>query len=177
MSHHLIARVANRLIREYWNRQDKYLKSQLGSCGQRVSIAPTVVILGKSGLHLGDDVEINNLCHLFAGGNITIGPRTMISASCSLTSTTHSQAVSARSRMINIPINIGADVWLGTGAIVLPGISIGEGAIIGAGAVVTKNVAPRTIVVGNPARPIGTVPADETELPTLKIPSPTKEPQ
>jgi putative colanic acid biosynthesis acetyltransferase WcaF len=54
------------------------------------------------------------------------------------------------------PIRIGADAFIGARALVLPGVEIGERAIIGAGAVVTKNVPPSTIVVGNPARPIGT---------------------
>ena len=47
---------------------------------------------------------------------------------------------------------IGHDVWIGHGAIVLPGVAVGNGAIIGAGSVVTKNVSPYTVVVGNPAR-------------------------
>lgn len=52
------------------------------------------------------------------------------------------------------PVTIGHDVWIGHGAVVLPGRDIGTGAILGAGAIVTKDVAPYTIVVGNPARPL-----------------------
>jgi maltose O-acetyltransferase len=51
-------------------------------------------------------------------------------------------------------VNIGEDVWIGGGAILLPGVTVGDGAIVGAGAVVTRDVAPGTRVVGNPARPI-----------------------
>lgn len=51
-------------------------------------------------------------------------------------------------------MNIGNDVWIGHGAIVLPGRSIGDGAVVAAGAVVTKDVAPYAIVAGTPARPI-----------------------
>ena len=47
------------------------------------------------------------------------------------------------------------DVWIGTGAIIVDGVSVGQGAVIGAGSVVTKNVEPYAIVVGNPAREIG----------------------
>ena len=50
-------------------------------------------------------------------------------------------------------VTIGHDVWIGHGAILLPGVSVGLGGAIGAGAVVTKDVAPYTIVAGNPARP------------------------
>ena len=52
------------------------------------------------------------------------------------------------------PVSIGNDVWIGHGAIVLPGRSIGDGAVVAAGAVVTKDVPPYSIVAGNPARPI-----------------------
>ncbi len=52
------------------------------------------------------------------------------------------------------PVTIGENVWIGGGAIILPGVSIGDRAIIGAGSVVTKSVAPDETVVGNPARPI-----------------------
>jgi len=52
------------------------------------------------------------------------------------------------------PITIGHGAWLGSGAIVLPGVSVGEEAVVGAGAVVTRDVEPRTVVAGNPARVI-----------------------
>lgn len=52
------------------------------------------------------------------------------------------------------PVTIGHDVWIGHGAIILPGRSVGNGAVIAAGAIVTRDVAPYTIVAGNPARPV-----------------------
>jgi maltose O-acetyltransferase len=66
----------------------------------------------------------------------------------------HHRDVAARSAGLEIarPVEIGAEVWVGGGAILLAGIRIGDGAIIGAGAVVTRDVAPGTTVVGNPAR-------------------------
>ena len=56
----------------------------------------------------------------------------------------------------------GTDVWIGAGAIILPGITIGDGATVGAGSVVSKNVEARTVVVGNPARIIRRIEADGT---------------
>ena len=53
-------------------------------------------------------------------------------------------------------MRIGNDVWIGGGAIILPGVTIGDGALIGAGSVVTRNVGANQIVAGNPARSIGT---------------------
>lgn len=59
------------------------------------------------------------------------------------------------------PTIIGNDVWIGNGAIILRGINVGDGAVIGAGAVVTKDVEPYTIVVGAPARPLKKIFSDE----------------
>lgn len=56
-----------------------------------------------------------------------------------------------------LPITVGDYVWIGAGAIILPGVTIGEGAVVAAGAVVTKDVEPRMIVAGNPARPLRSV--------------------
>ena len=55
------------------------------------------------------------------------------------------------------PITIGNNVWIAANVIVLPGVSIGGGAVIGAGSVVTKDIAPYTLVAGNPARPLKSI--------------------
>ena len=55
------------------------------------------------------------------------------------------------------PVEIGDDVWIGHGAIIMPGVKIGSGAVVAAGAVVTRNVDAHTIVAGVPARPVGFV--------------------
>ena len=59
------------------------------------------------------------------------------------------------------PVQIGDKAWVGFGCIVLPGVTIGEGAVVGAGSVVTRDVAPWTVVAGNPARPIREIGPDE----------------
>ena len=66
----------------------------------------------------------------------------------------HSLLESKRANLIPAPIHIGKNVWIGANAVVLPGVSIGDGAVIGAGAVVTKNVEPNTVVGGVPAKVI-----------------------
>ena len=66
------------------------------------------------------------------------------------------------------PINLGNHVWVGTGATILPGVSLGDGAVVGAGAVVAKSVPPHAIVVGNPARVIrDNRPSDLRYVPAL----------
>ena len=59
--------------------------------------------------------------------------------------------------MIPKRVNIGKNVWIGSGSIILPGVTIGDNSIIGAGSVVTKNIAENSIAVGNPAKVIKTI--------------------
>lgn len=84
------------------------------------------------------------------GDRVSIGPRV------SLIVSSHANASRVRKVMPNKErrITIGNDVWLGAGVIVLPGITIGECSVIGAGAVVTKDIPPYSIAVGNPVRVI-----------------------
>jgi len=92
---------------------------------------------GRAALRIGDNVDI---AHLVLIQTLTHDPRSP------------DFAVQAR------PVAIGDHAWIGARAIVCPGVTIGEGAVVGMGAVVTRDVAPWTIVAGNPARPIGTRP-------------------
>jgi len=101
---------------------------------------------------LEDDVGINAFTHIFGGGGVHIGARTMISSGCSIAAITHSEQIATRSHGIELQVTIEEDCWLGTGAIVLPGVHIGRGSIIGAGAVVTKDVLPYSLALGVPAR-------------------------
>lgn len=99
-----------------------------------------------------------------SGTSIVIGSDTLISQFCSIIAANHSMSRAAK--MIEAPaaaeprnVSIGNDVWLGAGVIVLPGITIADGAVIGAGSVVTRNVGAYEIRVGNPARLVGERPA------------------
>ncbi|MFC5676981.1 DapH/DapD/GlmU-related protein [Aeromicrobium endophyticum] len=65
------------------------------------------------------------------------------------------------------PVTIGDRVFIGANAVVQMGVTIGDEAVVGAGAVVTKDVPPRTVVAGNPARPIGRVVLDDPQRPTV----------
>jgi putative colanic acid biosynthesis acetyltransferase WcaF len=90
---------------------------------------------------------------LYSQGRITIGDRTVVSQDCYLCTGTHDYD-DPGFVLITKPIAIGADAWLAAGCFVLPGVSIGDGAIVGARSVVTKDIAPWTIGAGNPFRPI-----------------------
>ena len=92
-------------------------------------------------------------------GRLDLGDRVSIGPRVTLVVSSHANASRVRKVMPNKErrITIGNDVWLGAGVIVLPGITIGECSVIGAGAVVTKDIPPYSIAVGNPARVIKTI--------------------
>lgn len=104
-------------------------------------------------LCIGDSSVIGQNCRLDSRGGITIGNRVSIAADCVLLTGDHdvqSETFEGRRR----PITIGDYVFVGTRAIILPGVGIGEGAVIGTGSVVARDVAPYAIVAGVPAKVI-----------------------
>jgi len=109
----------------------------------------------RRGLTLGSGSVINQQCRLDTRGGITIGERVAIAANVRILTADHdlrSPHFTGRTR----PVRIEDYVFIGTGATILPGVTLHRGAAVGAGAVVSRDVPPGTIVAGNPARPIGT---------------------
>ncbi len=129
------------------------------------------------GVKVAKGVRIEGACTIWGPKRVTIGPGTVINREVildgrfPLTVGSH-VSISIRSAILTLehdladqdfrafgaPVQIGDYVFIGMGAIVLPGVTIGEGGAVAAGAVVTKDVAPFTIVGGAPARPIGSRP-------------------
>lgn len=101
---------------------------------------------------LGVDVFINAGCRFQDQGGIHIGDRALIGHNCVIATLNHNMDPARRANLLPAPVRIGADAWLGSNVTVLPGVAIGEGAVVAAGAVVTHDVAPRTVVGGVPAK-------------------------
>ncbi len=101
-------------------------------------------------LELGDWVAISEACDIYSVDKIRIGDRSTISRDVFLCCASH-DVTSPIMELTYAPITIGHDAWVAGRAIVLPGISVGDGAVVAAGAVVTKNVDPWMVVGGNPA--------------------------
>lgn len=113
----------------------------------------------KDNLNIGNNSVINQKCRLDNRGCITIGENVSISAEvCILTADHDLQSCDFIGR--TRPVNIEDYVFIGTRATILPGVTLGKGSAVAAGAVVTKSVPPFTIVAGVPAKPIGRRPAD-----------------
>jgi acetyltransferase-like isoleucine patch superfamily enzyme len=130
--------------------------------GTDVRLRMPVTIYHPEQLSLGSRIDIGEYTHIRASGGVTIGDRVLVAAGAIITSREHPTALPRFGIVADAPVVIEDDVWIGAGAIVLPGVSIGRGAIVGAGAVVTGSVAAFTIVGGAPARPIGAVPRETT---------------
>lgn len=104
------------------------------------------------GITVGKNVFINSCCNFQDQGGITIGDGSQIGHKVTLATLNHGIAPEDRGTLYPASIAIGKNVWIGAAATVVPGVSIGDNSIIGAGSVVTKDVAPNTIVAGVPAK-------------------------
>ncbi len=113
-------------------------------------------------IHLGKDVFINSGCHFQSQGGIWIGDGTLIGHDVVLATLNHAMAPARRAECLPEPIHIGKNVWIGSKAVVLPGVTIGDAAVIAAGAVVAQDVSPCTVAAGVPARPIREISEDGT---------------
>lgn len=146
----------NQLEKLYFRRLKlrSYLQRSLfKKCGNNLIMHSPVWIKGKSAIELGDNVGISAFVHIWGHGGVIIGDRTMIGSNSTIISIDHDyKKHPISSTQIFKPVIIGSDVWIGASAIIMPGIKIGNGAVIGAGSIVTKDVSAQTIVAGNPAR-------------------------
>jgi len=116
------------------------------------------------GLSLGNHVRIGEFSVLRASGGLRIGDRVLMAANVVITTRGHEVDHPRWMTVEDRPVTIGDDVWIGAGAIVLPGVTVGAGSIVAAGAVVTKTVPAMTVVGGVPAASLRDVPqaADAT---------------
>lgn len=136
-----------------------YWKVHMASLGTGSRISHNVKIRGASKITIGSHSIVTNNCVLDGDGYLTIGDDVLIGfESIILTSTHRFEDPSIPIRLqgfVRQPVRIGNDVWIGARAIVLPGVKIGHGAVVAAGAVVTKEIPAYSIVGGVPAREVG----------------------
>lgn len=151
-----VVRLAQRWLSRFENLKTLMIKRELKSCGEEVTFHHPVRIEQPNLVAMGSHVDVNAFVHIWGGGGVEIGSRVLIASHVAITSVTHDHSLPVIfGTNVLKPVRIGDDVWIGAHACILPGVSIGNGAVIGAGAVVTKDVNAREIVVGVPARPVG----------------------
>lgn len=133
-----------------------YLATILGKCSPKTFIEPPFYVDYGCNVLVGDSFYANFNLVLLDCSLITFGDRVLIGPNCTFTTATHPTDPQLRADCVESahPIKVGSDVWFGSNVVVLPGVEIGDGAVVGAGSVVTKSVPPNTVAVGSPARVI-----------------------
>ncbi|RHJ95118.1 DapH/DapD/GlmU-related protein [Parabacteroides bouchesdurhonensis] len=112
---------------------------------------PLYADFGKN-ITVGENVFINACCHFQDHGGVTIGDRCQIGHNVVFATLNHGLAPEERKSTYPAPIVLGKNVWVGSNATILQGVTVGDNAVVAAGAVVTKDVAANTVVGGVPAR-------------------------
>ena len=130
------------------------LAEQLAAVGEGAVIRPPFHCDYGYNITLGADVFLNFSCIILDVVAVTIGAGTAIGPAVQIYTADHPRDPEQRRAGVEFgrPVTIGSNVWIGGGAIILPGVTIGDDAIIGAGSVVTRDVPAGATAVGNPAR-------------------------
>ena len=156
MKNWVITKIKNQVIK-----YDKYrslkklngLKKKFKSCGNNVYIKFPICIEGPEYISVGNDVSINPFVHMWGHGGISIGDNCLIASHCAISSLTHNtESKLFNAENIGKPVHIGNNVWIGSHAVILPGVRIGDNVVIGAGSVVNKDIPANSVYAGVPAR-------------------------
>jgi putative colanic acid biosynthesis acetyltransferase WcaF len=142
--------------RPMWGIRRVILRMFGAQVGSGAHVYPTVKIAIPWNIRLGEDCAVGDCAILYSLGVVRIGDRCTISQGAHLCAGTHDIADPAR-RLLKPPICVGNDAWVCADAFIGPGVTIGNGAIVGARAVVMRDVRPSVIVAGNPAQRIRSV--------------------
>ncbi len=130
------------------------LKRLLAEVGNDCYIEPPLHANWGSNTHLGNSVYANFNLTLVDDTDIFIGDECMIGPNVVIATAGHpiEPELRRKAAQFNIPVHIGRNVWIGAGAVILPGVHIGDNSVIGAGSVVTKDIPENSVAYGNPCR-------------------------
>ena len=132
----------------------KLMKELFGSMGENVWMEPPIRMAYGANTTIGNNVYINFNLTIVDDYKVTIGNNVMFGPNVTIAVTSHPVHPKRRLEggMFALPVVIEDDVWIGSGAIIVPGVTIKKGSVIGAGSVVTKDVPENVIAVGNPCK-------------------------
>lgn len=127
------------------------------SCGRDVIIKHKAYIGSGVGLRIGSRAQLGHNARI--GNDVSIGEDVVMGPDVVVMTSAHAfddldTPINKQGALPIRPVKIGRDVWIGTRVIIMPGVMIGDGAVIGAGSVVSKNIPPRAVAAGVPARVI-----------------------
>ena len=130
------------------------LEKLLGGVGKNCYVEPPLHANWGCNTYMGDDVYANFNLTLVDDVKITIGSHVMFGPNVTVAKGGHPVEPNLRSRQAqyNLPVNIGDNVWIGAGSVILPGVTVGDNTVIGAGSIVTKDIPANVVAYGNPCR-------------------------
>lgn len=147
-------------------RREAMLREMFAEIGEGCYIEPPFhANFGGRHVHFGKKIYANFNLTLVDDTHIYVGDYTMFGPNVVLATAGHPIAPDLRQKgyQYNAPIHIGKNCWLGAGVIVLPGVSIGDHVVVGAGSIVTKDLPSNVVAVGNPCRVLRTVKSHDEE--------------
>lgn len=155
----LVRRLLQRPSRREWLEQrNRQWRQNLKSVGAPVRVREPVSIYPLENISLGSNVVIHENAYFQGYGGISIGDNVAISLGCTIITSGHIydgpawNALPWSETNVEAPVTIEDNVWIGFNVIILPGVTIHEGAVVGAGSVVTVDIPKCAVVAGNPAR-------------------------
>lgn len=150
----LLFQTINQLNDDSKKERKKLLYELLEHAGKGLWVEPPFYCDYGYNIHTGKNVFFNFNCVVLDVMKVEIGDHVLIGPDVQIYTATHPLDAKTRNSWLEYakPVRIGNDVWIGGGAIIYPGVNIGNGAVIAAGAVVTKSVPDDVVVGGNPAK-------------------------
>ena len=145
----------NQLKPSQLEEKTKYMKTVFAECGDNCYVElPFRANWGGHHVHFGDNVYANFNLTLVDDGHIYVGDQVMFGPNVTVATAGHPIDPKLRGRglQFNKDVHIGANSWIGAGAIIMPGVTIGKNVVIGAGSIVTKDIPDNVIAVGNPCK-------------------------
>ena len=145
----------NQLKPSQLEEKTQYMKTVFAECGDNCYIElPFRANWGGHHVHFGDNVYANFNLTLVDDGHIYVGDQVMFGPNVTVATAGHPIDPKLRGRglQFNKDVHIGANSWIGAGAIIMPGVTIGKNVVIGAGSIVTKDIPDNVIAVGNPCK-------------------------
>lgn len=136
--------------------KDRILRRILGRAGQSIWIESPVAFAYGCNTAMGDHVYANSNLTVVDDGEVTIGSYVMFAPNVTITATGHPIAPELRRKgaQFSLPVRIGDDVWVGSNVVILPGVTIGNNVVIGAGSVVTRDIPGGVVAFGTPCRAV-----------------------
>ena len=150
--------------------RDRLLRELLKACGEGVHVRPPFRLEYGTGVSIGARTFLNYDCLMLDVAPVTVGADCQVASRVQFITATH--PIDPHVRRIGWetakPITVGDNVWLSSGVILCPGVTIGDDTVVGAGAVVTRDLPAGVVAMGVPARPVREISeADRVELPQL----------